>query len=107
MANVTPVLSSRLISYAGAGPHVLDAYSQNATVVVNHGTAAAVHVPNDSVVPFPVGTQITVVQQGAGAVTVTVPGSDTLVGSANATAGAGQRAFLTKIAPTVWAVSKA
>ena len=100
----TPILPSRLKAYTGAGAHLLDAFAQNAVITVSHGSAASVTLPDASSVDFPLGTVITViqvVQVGAGAVTVTVPGSDTIAGTA-ATAAAGDTLFLTKTTATGW-----
>lgn len=97
----TPVLSSRLVAYTGAGAHLLDAFAQNAVVTVSHGSAASVTIPDATSVDFPLGTQIHVIQVGAGAVTVTVPGSDTIAGTA-ATAAAGDTLIVTKTTATGW-----
>ena len=97
----TPVLPTRLQAYTGAGAHLLDAFAQNGVVTVSHGSAASVTLPDNSAVAFPIGTQIHVIQVGAGAVTVTVPGSDTIAGTA-ATAAAGDTLILTKTTATGW-----
>ena len=96
----TPILSSRLKAYTGAA-NTLDAYAQNAVITVSHGSAASLTIPDASVVDFPVGTVIRVIQVGAGAVTVTVPGSDTIAGTA-ATAAAGDTLLVTKTTATGW-----
>ena len=97
----TPVLPTRVKAYTGAGAHALDAYAQNAVVTVSHSAGASVTIPDASSVDFPVGTVIQVIQTGAGAVTVTVPGSDTIAGTA-ATAAAGDTLFVTKTSSTGW-----
>lgn len=97
----TPVLPTRVVAYTGAGAHLLDAFAQNAVVTVSHGSAASVTIPDASAVNFPIGTVIQVIQTGAGAVTVTVPGSDTIAGTA-ATAAAGDTLFVTKTSATGW-----
>ena len=97
----TPILSSRIVEYTGAGAHLLDAFSQNAVVTVSHSGAASVTLPDASSVDFPLGTCITVIQTGAGAVTVTVPGSDTIAGTA-ATVAAGDTILLHKTSATGW-----
>lgn len=97
----TPVLPSRLKAYTGAGAHLLDAFAQNSVITVSHGSAASVTLPDASAVDFPLGTVIQIVQVGAGAVTVTVPGSDSIAGTA-ATAAAGDTLFVTKTSATGW-----
>ena len=97
----TPVLPARLLAYTGAGAHLLDAFAQEASVTVSHSSAASVTIPDNSAVAFPVGTCIKVIQTGAGAVTVTVPGSDTIAGTA-ATAAAGDTLIVTKTTSTGW-----
>ena len=97
----TPVLPTRVVAYTGAGAHLLDAFAQNAVITVSHCSAASVTIPDNDAVAFPVGTVIQVIQTGAGAVTVTVPGSDTIAGTA-ATAAAGDTLFVTKTSSTGW-----
>lgn len=102
----TPILSSRLKAYTGAGAHLLDAFAQNAVITVSHGSAASVTLPDESAVNFPIGTVITVVQIGAGAVTVTAPGDATIVGTA-ATVAAGDMLLVVKTATDAWHVALA
>lgn len=97
----TPVLPARLLAYTGAGAHLLDAFAQNAVVTVSHGSAASVTLPDASAVDFPLGTVITVVQVGAGAVTVTAPGDATIVGTA-ATVAAGDMLLVVKTTADGW-----
>lgn len=101
MAVSAAVGSARLVAYTGAGAHLLDAFAMNAVVTVSHGSAASVTIPDTTAVDFPVGTQIHVIQIGAGAVTVTVPGSDTIAGTA-ATVAAGDTLIVTKTSATGW-----
>ena len=101
----TPVLPARVVNYTGAGPHILDAFAQNAVVVVTHGSAAAVHLPDEDAVNFPIGTQITIVQGGAGTVTTTAPGDAAIAGPAAATVSAADTALLVKYAADTWAIS--
>ena len=96
----TPVLPARLVALTGT-PNAVDAFAQNATVTVSHGSAASLTIPDASVVDFPVGTVIRVIQVGTGAVTVTVPGDDTIAGTA-ATAAAGDTLLVTKTTATGW-----
>lgn len=96
----TPVLSTRLKAVTGAA-NTLDAYAQNAVVTVSHGSATTLTIPESTSVNFPVGTVITVVQVGAGAVTVAKTGSDTLVGTV-ATAAAGDMLIVVKTTATGW-----
>jgi len=101
----TPILPTRVVNYSGAGPHVLDAFAQNAVVTVDHGSAAAVHLPDESAVNFPVGTIIHVIQVGAGAVTVTAPGDADIAGPAAASVSAADQIILVKYAADTWSVS--
>lgn len=97
----TPILPTRLRATTGAAV-AISAYDQNAIVTTNHGSAVTVTLPESTVVNFPVGTQIHVIQLGAGASTVVKTGSDTIVGTV-ATAAAGDTLIVTKVAATAWA----
>ncbi len=96
----TPILSSRLQAVTGT-PNTLDAYAQNAVVTVSHGSAASLVLPESTVVDFPLGTCIQVIQVGAGAVTVSKTGSDTIVGTV-ATVAAGDQLLVVKTTATGW-----
>lgn len=95
-----PVLSSRIVGYTTT-PNTLDAFAQNAVVTVGFGTAASIVLPESTTVDFPLGSIITVVQTGAGAVTVSKTGSDTIVGTV-ATVAAGDMLIVVKTAATAW-----
>jgi len=94
----TPVLSTRLIAYTTT-PNTVDAFAQNAVVTVSFATAASLVLPASTVVNFPIGTMIHVIQTGAGAVTVS--SADTVTGTA-ATVAAGDMLIVVKTAATVW-----
>lgn len=96
----TPVLSTRLKAYTGAA-NTLDAFAQNAVITVSHGSATTLTLPESTTVNFPIGTIITVVQIGAGAVTVAKTGSDTIVGTV-ATVAAGDMLIVVKTTATGW-----
>lgn len=96
----TPVLSTRVVALTGAA-NTLTAFAQNAVVTVNHGSATALTIPANSVTPFPVGTQIHVIQTGAGAVTLGITG-DTIVPATSNTTNAGDTLVLTKTSSTGW-----
>lgn len=100
----TPVLSTRVVALTGAA-NTLNAFAQNAVVTVSHGSATALTIPANASVAFPVGTQITVIQTGAGAVTVGVT-SDSIVGTLS-TAAAGDHLICTKTSATGWHVGLA
>ncbi len=100
----TPILPARVTNYTGTDEQ-LDAFDMNAIVVLTNGSAATLDIPDDDVVDFPIGTQITVIQGGAGAVTITADGSATVtgVGAAGvATVSAGDHARLVKTAANTW-----
>lgn len=97
----TPVLPTRLRSTTATAVAV-DAYDQNAIITTNNGSAVTVTLPESTDVMFPTGTQIHVIQLGAGASTVVKTGSDTIVGTV-ATAAAGDTLIVTKISATGWA----
>lgn len=95
----TPVLSTRYLTYADSA--TLDAFAQNAVITGTKGTAMTLTLPESTSVMFPNGTQIHVIQTGAGAVTVAKTGSDTIVGTA-ATVAAGDTLIVTKTGATAW-----
>ena len=96
----TPVLSTRLIAYTTT-PNTLTAFAQNAVITVSFATAASIVLPESTTIDFPLGTQIHVIQTGAGAVTVSKTGSDTIVGTV-ATVAAGDTLIVTKTTATGW-----
>lgn len=96
----TPILPSRLKAYTGAA-NTVDAFAMNSVVTVSHGSATTLTLPESTTVDFPLGTVITVVQVGAGAVTVAKTGSDTIVGTV-ATAAAGDMLIVVKTTATGW-----
>jgi len=97
----TPILSARHTLYTGTDEQ-LDAYDMCATVVVTNASAATLDIPDDSVVDFPLGTTVIVVQGGAGAVTVTADGDATVTGTTLVTATAGDQVYLVKYAANKW-----
>ena len=100
----TPVLSTRALTYADSA--TLDAFAQNAVIIGTKGTAMTITLPESTTVLFPTGTQMTVVQTGAGAITVAKTGSDTIVGT-TATVAAGDTLILSKTGATAWHVGLA
>jgi len=105
--SITPVLSTRLRVTAVAAVAVV-AFDQNAIITTNFATAVTVTLPLSGTavgsVNFPIGTQLNVIQLGAGATTVVKTGADTIVGTV-ATAGVGDMLIVTKISETGWASS--
>ena len=97
----TPILPARLVALTGAS-NTLTAMAQNAVVTVSHGSATTLTLPESTTVMFPVGTVITVVQIGAGAVTLAKTGSDTIIPATSNTAAAGDTLILTKTTATGW-----
>lgn len=97
----TPVLPTRLRATTSTSVAVT-AMDQNAIITTNNGSAVTVTLPESTSVMFPTGTQIHVIQLGAGATTVVKTGSDTIVGTV-ATAGVGDTLIVTKISATGWA----
>jgi hypothetical protein len=79
-------------------------------VVINSGSARAFKIPTDASVAFPVGTSITVYNEGAGLVTISaVTSGTTTIQSAGAVAasptlGQYKAAACIKIAANLWAV---
>ena len=100
----TPVLPTRLIAYTGTA-HTLDAFAQNAVITANNAAAVTITLPLTAAVDFPLGSLITVVQLGAGVVTVVKTGADTLVGTV-ATVTAGQALNVIKTSATGWHASR-
>jgi len=100
----TPVLSTRLRATTGAAVAVT-AFDQNAIITTSHGSAVEVTLPLSGTavgsVEFPIGTQIQVIQLGAGASTVVKTGTDTIAGTV-ATAAAGDLLIVTKVAAAAW-----
>jgi hypothetical protein len=74
----------------------LTAFDQNAVVTSANASAQTITIPAESVVNYPLGTQITIIQTGAGAVTLAKTGSDTIVPATSNTAAAGDTLILTK-----------
>jgi hypothetical protein len=84
--------------YVGAVPVIINGQTGTAytlvagdagdIVEVNNSSAITVTVPTNASVPYPVGTQITILQTGAGQITVAGPSGGTL----NATPGTKLRA---------------
>jgi hypothetical protein len=96
----TPILPARAITYTDSA--TLDAFAQNAVIVVNKGTGVTITLPESTSVMYPTGTIITLVQTGAGAITLAKTGSDTIVPATSNTTNAGDTLILTKTAATAW-----
>lgn len=72
--NTTPTLSDPKINiltntYIGA-TNTLVLTDSGRLVLVSHTTATTINIPTNAVVAFPIGTQIVIVQSGAGQVTI-------------------------------------
>ena len=100
-ASVDNVGSTRLLAYTGTPNTLQNVVADGTVITVSHGSAAQLNIPDNSVSGHAVGTKLFVVQIGAGAVTVAVPGSDTIAGTV-ATAAAGDTLILTKTTATGW-----
>lgn len=80
---------------------------QNKLIIVDNATANVVNVRLNSVVSFPTGTQVLIVQEGAGQVTIT-PETGVVIGSESnkyKTAGRYAMATLIKVAADSWYLS--
>lgn len=97
----TPVLPARARSTTSTDSSFLWD-DMNGLVVVTNGSAATIDIPDASVVDFPVGTTFTVVQGGAGAVTVTADGDATIGGTAQASVSAGDVVRVYKTGADSW-----
>jgi hypothetical protein len=77
---------------------------QGGVVTLTNASAIALDIPDNSAVAFPVGTQITVIQGGAGDVTVGAAGSATVATTAQGLIGqgAGSIGVLTQVAADSW-----
>lgn len=102
----TPVLPTRLSNQTGTS-FTFDAFDQNATVVATNGSAITATLPASTSVNYPIGTVITVVQGGAGAVTITAPSDGTITPATSNTVAAGSMLFLVKTTATNWFASYA
>lgn len=65
---------------SGAGPHTPALGEAGYMLWVSHTAANVVSIPLNASVPFPVGTKISVIQEGAGATTITAAAGVTLNG---------------------------
>jgi hypothetical protein len=101
----TPILPTRLKANT-ATTYTFTAFDQNAIVTTSNAAAQTLTLPESTVINFPIGTQIQVIQLGAGAATVVKTGSDTIVGTV-ATVAVGDNLFVTKISATGWSSSLA
>ena len=80
---------------------------QSKLVIIDNATANVVNVRLNSVVAFPIGTQILIVQEGAGQVTIT-PETGVVIGSESnrfKTVGRYSMATLIKVATDLWYLS--
>ena len=75
--------SSNVITNAQAASYTLVLADKDKLVEISNGSANTLTVPLNSSVAFPIGTQITILQTGAGATTITATGGVTI----NATPG--------------------
>jgi hypothetical protein len=75
--------SSNVITNAQAASYTLVLADKDKLVEISNGSANTLTVPLNSSVAFPIGTQITILQTGAGATTITATGGVTV----NATPG--------------------
>lgn len=98
-------LQTRATQFSGAGPHTIKAEAQNGVVVVDSADPATVNLPDNTEVVFPVGTYFFVVEKGAGAVTVALPGSDSIQGTVS-TVGQGDMLLVVKIGDGEWDAGK-
>ena len=103
-----PVATSKVLINAQTGttftPGLTDA---GKLVTASNAAAISITIPTDASVNFPIGTQLLVMQLGAGQVTVSAvtPGTTTII-SRNGTKTAGQYALISliKVAANQWVV---
>jgi hypothetical protein len=108
LLNRNPIATAMVLINAQAGttftPGLTDA---GKLVTASNAAAISLTIPTDASVNFPVGTQILVMQLGAGQVTVSAvtPGTTT-VSSKNGTKTSGQYAVISliKVAANQWVV---
>jgi len=102
--SVTPVHSTRLRTTTAVAVAVT-AFDQNAIITTNNASAVTVTLPLSGTavgsVNFPIGTQIHVIQLGAGATTVVKTGADTIAGTV-ATVAVGDLLIVTKTSAAGW-----
>ena len=101
MANITQVGSTRLIAVTGASNTVSSQAAPGTVYTVSHSSATTLTIPESTSVDWPLGSQLFVIQVGAGAVTVAKTGSDTIAGTV-ATVAAGDTLIVTKTTATGW-----
>lgn len=103
MAVVTaPVGSARLVTYTGT-PNTIGAVAAPGSVIrVDHTTSTTLNIPDEDVTNWEIGSQLTVVQGAAGAVTVAAPGDATVTGGTLTTVDEGDMIHLVKTGSDEW-----
>lgn len=98
VASGTVLVGSRTINAQSGTTYTLVLADWMATVIVTNASAIAVTIPTNASVPFAIGTEVEIVQGGAGAITVSGATSSGVL----TTAGAGQAVRLLKTATDTW-----
>ncbi len=106
--NVATALAAALTVDVQTGTsYTLALADAGATVTLNNGSAIALTIPTNATIAFPVGTQILLVQLGAGQVTVAAAGGATVNSRGAALKLNGQYACgaLVQYAANTWVLS--
>ena len=98
----TPIGTARIKAYTGAANTLTGNIAPGTVVTVSHGSATTLTIPESTTVNWEIGSQLFVIQVGAGAVTLAKTGSDTIVPATSNTAAAGDTLILTKTSDTGW-----
>jgi hypothetical protein len=96
-----PVLPTRLKAIT-ATTYTLTAFDQEGVVTAANAGAITITIPASTSVNYPIGTQIKIIQTGAGAVTLAAPSDGAIVPATSNTAAAGDTLILTKTTATGW-----
>lgn len=96
-----PVGNSKLIALTGAANTLTSAAITDSVITVSHTAASVLTLPESTSVDWRVGTKLTVIQLGAGSVTIAKTGSDTIAGT-TVTGAIGQSIELVKTTATGW-----
>ena len=104
---ITNALSLIVTNTTTAATYTLALTDRNKLVIVNNASANVVNVRLNSVVAFPTGTQILIVQEGAGQITITPEAGVTVASESSKykTAGRYAMATLIKVATDSWYLS--
>lgn len=96
-----PVLPTRLKAITTT-TYTITAFDQNGVITAANAGAITMTIPPSTAVNFPIGTQISVIQTGAGAVTLVAPSDGAIIPATSNTVAAGDTLILTKTTATGW-----